>query len=177
MSLSVIDLALLAILAFGAWKGYQQGLVVVLLNTVALIAAIVVGVKFLDEASAFISEHVKTNALLLPILAFGILFGLTFFGMQWFARYTRKTIRYTLFGSVDQALGAVFGTFRMAFVLSSILFALQMIGIEIKNPGKETLYVFPVLVKLGPFTFKMIAPLLPFLRKLLRENQIQTLLK
>lgn len=174
MNISVVDLVLLAILAYGAWRGYQQGLVVVLINTMALIAAIVVGIKFLDQASNFIATHLKTNALLLPFLAFGLLFGLTFYGLTWFAGYTRKTIRYTLFGSLDQLMGSLFGMFRIAFVLSSILFGLQMIGVEFKNPGNEPLYVFPALVQLGPLTFKVLAPLLPFLSKLLEESHIHT---
>lgn len=165
--MNVIDIVLLAALGYGAWRGYQQGLVVVLVNTMALVVAIVVGIKFLHEASELLSTQIQANSYVLPILAFALLFSGTFILLRWFGTYTRKTIRYTLLGSLDQGFGAMFGLFRIAFVLSSVLFGLQLLGIEFKDLGTKPLYVFPALVKLGPFTFKLLAPLLPFLRKVI----------
>lgn len=165
--MNVIDLVLLAALGYGAWRGYQQGLVVVLINTMALVVAIVVGIKFLHQTSEFLSTQIEANSYLLPILAFGLLFTATFFVLRWFGTYTRKTIRYTLLGTLDQGFGAMLGLFRIAFVLSSILFGFQMLGIEFKDLGTKPLYIFPALVKLGPLTFKILSPLIPFLKKLI----------
>lgn len=162
-----IDLCLAGLLAFGAYKGYKMGLAVILINTIALVAAVVVGVRFLDIATEVLGNQISANKLILPILAFGLLFGITYFGLRWFGQITSKSIRYTMIGTLDQAVGSVFGLFRMAFILSSVAFGLQMLGVEIKPSQTETMIIFPALVKLGPACFKFLAPLLPFLKKLL----------
>jgi hypothetical protein len=55
----------------------------------------------------------------------------------------------------------------MAFILSSILFAINLLGIKINLPSEEKLVILPALQKVGPIGFKVLAPLLPFLKKML----------
>jgi membrane protein required for colicin V production len=95
-----------------------------------------------------------------------LLFGLTFFALKWFGKFARSSIKNTLLGPIDQAGGALLGLFRVAFILSSILFGIQIMGVEINYEGTEKMIIFPLLMKLGPISMKWLSPLLPFLKKL-----------
>lgn len=165
--MSIVDLVLAGLLAFGAYRGYTLGFVVMLVNTIALLAAILIALKFMHHATEFLKNQIQNHELVLPILAFGLLFTLTFFGLKALAALTRKSIKFTLLGSMDQVAGALFGTLRMAFILSSILLGLTMIGVEISLPKDQNMVLFPALVKLGPAGFHLLSPLLPFLKNLI----------
>jgi membrane protein required for colicin V production len=162
-----VDIGLALLLLWGAWKGYKTGLVLVLINTLALIAAIVIGFKFLTEATILLDGQIKGGKMILPVLAFILLFGGTYFSLRWFAGFASRSLKQTLLGPVDQAAGAVLGLFRMAFIVSSVLFSFDLLGIKMKLPGNQELILLPALLKFGAFSLKGLAPLLPFLKKLL----------
>ena len=130
--------------------------------------AVVVALRFLDKATIFLAAQIEANKLFMPILAFAGLFCLVFFGLRWFGAITSKSIRYTMLGAVDQAAGAVFGIFRMAFIVSSAAFGLQMMGVSIRPAGIENMVLLPAILQLGPAGFSVLAPLLPFLKKLVQ---------
>lgn len=131
----------------------------------ALILAIVVGFKFLGEASGWLAPYIESQKLLLPILAFLLLAGFTFFGLLWFGKLARKSIRYTLLGAFDRAAGALLGLFRTAFILSSLLFGLEIMQVKIIRNPKEKLWIYQALAQMGPASMKVLRPLFPFLSR------------
>jgi len=165
-----VDIGLLICLAYGAYKGYRSGFVLVLLNTLALVASIVVGFRFLAEASVLINTYLHVGKTILPFVAFIALAVATYFFMKWFAGLASKTLKSTLLGPVDKTAGALFGLFKMAFLLSSIVLGMDLLGVEFKSLGHEKMVVFPALVKLSPTCLKYLAPLLPFLSKFLKPT-------
>jgi len=169
--LNPIDIGLALFLAYGIYQGYKTGFVLVLLNTMALVAAIVVGFKFLAEASVVIDKYLHIGKTILPFVAFFALAVGTFLFMKWFAGIASKTLKSTLLGPVDKTAGAIFGLFKMAFLLSSIALGLNLLGVDVKTLGDEKLIILPALLKLSPMCLKLLAPLLPFLNKFLKENK------
>lgn len=162
-----IDICLVLLLIWGAWKGYKIGLVLVVINTLALVISVIVGFKFLSEASLLLKDHMKGAGMAIPVAAFILLFGITFFSLKWFAGFASRSIKQTLFGPFDQAAGAILGLFRMALMLSSILIGLQLLHIKWNVGQNANLVVLPALQQFGGLSLKLIAPLLPFLKKLL----------
>jgi membrane protein required for colicin V production len=166
--MQLIDLFLAGLLVFGAYKGYKQGLALVVVNTVALFAALLLAFRFLDFTTQLLSKQIESNQYLLPVLAFALLFILSYMLLSWFGKFTSKAIRHTLLGPIDQGAGAFLGLFRMAFILSSLLFGLQILGISFR-PMPENLILLPALAKLGPASFQLVSPLLPFLKKFVQD--------
>ena len=163
-----IDIGLAISLAYGAYRGYKTGFVLVLLNTLALVTAIVIGFKFLTEAGDFIEQYFKIGKTALPFVAFVALAAATYFFMKWFASLAAKTLKGTLLGPVDKTAGTLFGLFKMAFLLSSVALGLDLLGVKVKSFSQEKMIILPALVRLSPFCFKFLAPLLPFLHKFLK---------
>jgi membrane protein required for colicin V production len=153
-------------LAYGAYSGYRTGILLVLVNTLALVAAVVIGFRFLNYAEIFVSEHFQVGKFALPFAAFAGLALVAYFSLKWFGKMASRIIKMTLFGPADQILGALSGLFKMAFLLSSLAFGLDYLGLEVSNYQGKNLYIFPLLVKLGPACFKILGPLLPFLKKM-----------
>jgi len=162
-----IDIGLALLLLWGAYKGYKTGLVLVLINTLALVAAIVIGFKFLAEATLLLEGQIEGGKMALPVVAFVLLFAATYFSLRWFAGFASRSLKQTLLGPLDQAAGTVLGLFRMAFILSSVLFGLDLLHIKIALVNRQELVILPALQKLGTFSLKLLAPLLPFLKKLI----------
>ncbi len=138
----------------------------VLVNTMALVAAVVIGFRFLSLAESFIVQYFKVGKSVLPFVAFACLALGAYFFLKWFGYMASKTIKKTLLGPIDQVLGAVFGLFKIAFLLSSIAFALDFLGVKISQFEGKNMILFPILLKLGPVCFKILGPLIPFLKKM-----------
>lgn len=168
--MAIPDLIIAGLLGYGAWRGWQQGFIVVFINTVALIAAVLVSLKFLHQTTQWLETTTRQPQVVLPILAFGILFTLTFFGLKWLATLTSKSIKMTLLGAADRFAGALFSCLKMAFILSSLVFALKMAGVHWHMLQGEKMILMPAIIDLGPSCFKLIAPLLPFIKKWLSNT-------
>lgn len=168
--MAIPDLIIAGLLGYGAWRGWQQGFIVVFINTVALVVAVLVSLKFLHQTTQWLGSSTKQPQVVLPILAFGLLFTLTFFGLKWLATFTSKSIKMTLLGSADRFAGALFSCLKMAFILSSILFALKMTGVQWSILQGEKMVLMPAIIDLGPSCFHLIAPLLPFIKKWLSNT-------
>ncbi len=159
-------MVLALLLAYGAYRGYRTGILLVVVNTLALVAAVVIGFRFLSYAEAVVAQYFQVGKTVLPIVAFLALVVLAYFSLKWFGKIASRTIKTTLFGPADQLLGALSGLFKMAFLLSSLAFGLDYLGIEVSHYEGKNMVIFPALVKLGPACFKLLGPLLPFLKKM-----------
>ncbi len=164
-----VDWVLGALLLYGAWTGFRSGLVVVVVNTIALLCAVILAFRLLATASEWLGPWVEDDNPLLPLLSFALVFGLTLFGLRWFARFAGKSLRGTLLGPFDQAGGAVLGLFRMGLVLCSVLLSLRALGLKGKIPGAGDSVLIPVLEEVSVQLFGLLRPLLPFLKDFISE--------
>lgn len=159
-----VDWVLGALLLYGAWSGFRSGLVVVVINTIALLCAVILAFRLLTSASEWLQPWVEDDNPFLPLLAFGLVFCLTLFGLRWFAVFAGKSLRKTLLGPFDQAGGAVLGIFRMGLVLCSVLISVRALGLKGKIPGSRHSVFIPVLEDASVHLFGLLKPLLPFLQ-------------
>lgn len=164
-----LDAVLAGILLYSLYRGYRSGLILVVINSIALLLAVAFSFLFLDETCRFLQEYVEQDSVILSVAAFILILVLTFFGLKWFGSLMSSMIRTTLLGPVDQIAGALLGLFRMAFLLGSLLYGLELAGVRIENHVEGELKIFPVLRELGPGCLHLLSPLLPFLREILEK--------
>jgi membrane protein required for colicin V production len=164
-----IDIGLAVLLALGAWQGYKQGIVLLLVNSLAWIAVVVLAFRFLDVISAWLQPYVKAGSFMLPFLSFLLVVVVAAVGIRWIGRILQQAIKKTLLGPLDEAGGAFLGLLRAGFVLSSLLMGLKIMGVKTQLPADTELWLYPVVEKIGPVGLKLLAPLLPFLQELLRK--------
>jgi membrane protein required for colicin V production len=165
-----IDIFLGLCLIYGAYKGYRGGLILVLVNSIALILAVALAFLLLDEAQQIIAAYLNSDSVFLPVLAFIIVFFIVFMGLKWFASFLSSAIRKTLLGTFDQAGGAVLGLFRMAFIIGSVFYGLGLLGIHPEEKLGAELWLLPLLRDTGKGTMGLLAPLFPFLSNILERH-------
>lgn len=165
-----LDIALAAVLLFGTYRGYRTGLLLVLVNSVALILAVSMAFLLLDETQLFLAPYLKEDSFFLPFTAFLLVFFLVYFGLRWFAGFASASIGKSVLSPLNQAGGALFGLMRMAIILGSVLTGLSIIGIRPEEKCSEPLWLLPVLRDTGVRTMGILAPLLPFLKGILEKR-------
>jgi len=171
-----LDLIPGIMLLYSMYRGYKSGFILVLVNSLALLLAVAMAYLFLDETRHFLEEYLEKGKWILSIAAFLLIFFLAFFGLKWFGSLMASTVRSTLLGPLDQAAGALLGLFRMAFILGSLLYGLEIIGIKIETQFEGKLWLLPLLRDMGPGCLNILSPLLPFLREILEKKNMATLL-
>lgn len=163
-------MVLAALMLYGTYRGYRIGLILVIVNSIALLLAAALAFFFLDEMQKILSEYLNPGSWFLPLLAFAAVFFLVFFGLGWFASFASRAIGRSLLSPVNQAGGALFGLFRMAFLIGSVVFGLSLMGIRPEEKIKGELWLLPLLRDTGVQTMGILAPLLPFLRDIAEKR-------
>ncbi|SDN08902.1 CvpA family protein [Siphonobacter aquaeclarae] len=162
--MNFLDLFLLLPLAYGAYTGFQRGVLVEIIAVVAFVVSIILGFKLLNEAIAFISPYVSETIArkFLPYIGFSGVFVLVIFTINRFGWLLRKSIRYTLMGSFDSMAGAVVGLFTYAFGVSLFLWLLSAlhVGYPDKRQAAASM-VYPVIRPLAPKVMDKVASAIP----------------
>jgi membrane protein required for colicin V production len=65
-----IDIVWLIFAVFGIWKGWSQGLIISVFNTLAWVAGIFGAIKFCTIASQFLQDKFDLHSSYLPVISF-----------------------------------------------------------------------------------------------------------
>lgn len=164
-----VDIVLGLLIAYGAYRGYRKGLLIEIIGTVSLVLALFAGFALLDIAVSLLSRYIEGADLILPYVAFFAIF----FGMIWLMRklgwQVRKAVRYTLIGSFDTVAGGIVGALKVLFSISTILWIVNLLGIQIPMQHTEGSFIYPIAVRIGPKAVRVASSVFPFLRDWITE--------
>ena len=150
--MQLIDILILLPTLWGAYIGYQRGIIVEVISIAAFVISVLIGFRVLGYASNWISPYVSSRLTekLMPYIGFGAVFFPIVFLINKLGWVLRKSIRYTVFGSFDSLAGSIVGAFTWAFGISIFLWLVSSIGI--KFPEKETVntHLYPLVKPLAP---------------------------
>jgi uncharacterized membrane protein required for colicin V production len=127
MSLSVVDLVLLAIIVIAFLLGYYQGAIRQVLTLLVWLASFVLAANVRDPLGDFLSRYWTNLPTGYPhMLAFGILF-IVFFVIglllvQW--RY-RRTVIHSRVTVIDELIGGLLGALVAVLVIASFIVVLD----------------------------------------------------
>ena len=167
--LKPLDLLLLCLLLYGAYTGYRKGLLLELVNTIGLLAALIAGFMLLDIGVHFLRPFFPKAGMLLPVAAFIVIFITVLWALRRLAYAVRKIVRQTLFGTLDAAAGGALGLLKIAFSVSTLLWAAGLIGLKLPRSYTDGTFIYPVLRTIGPKGLHLLHYLLPFLTDLVQE--------
>ncbi|MEO1053882.1 MAG: CvpA family protein [Bacteroidota bacterium] len=160
--MSTIDIIILIPLLWGAYRGFQKGLILELLMIAALILGIVLGFKLIYFGMDLLNDHFEMNGQLLPYISFIIIFLLAVFLVSMVGKWFKKLIDYTLIGSIDNFLGALLGLLKWALGLSTILWLSASFDMHLPEKWTDGALIFPYLLNVAPKTAEYVSFLLPF---------------
>lgn len=157
------DIILGIVILSGAISGYREGFLMTAISLVAIILGILGGFMLLGKAMLLLDSNFKIDQGVLPFIAFAIVFVLIVVLVSWIGRLFRDTVRHTFLGGVDQAVGAIIGMVKTAFMLSVVFWILDALKVDIANWfASSRLYAF--LEGFAPLVAGWIGKLIPAFR-------------
>lgn len=119
--MGALDYIILLVLAIGAYSGFKQGLFISIISIVAFIIAIILAFHFMDWGTKQLVPYVTELTFALPFIAFILIFLGVIMLIRGVAFLVKKTLDFTILGSVDSVAGAFLGVAKTAFIISFLL--------------------------------------------------------
>jgi membrane protein required for colicin V production len=150
--MKLIDILILLPILWGAFIGYQRGIIIEVISIAAFVLSVMIGFRILGYATDLISPFISNRLTekLMPYIGFGAVFFPIVFLINKLGWLLRKSIRYTVFGSFDSLAGAIVGAFTWAFGISIFLWLTSSIGIKLPPKETENTYLYPIVKPLAP---------------------------
>lgn len=173
--MSIFDVVIIGLFAFGAFKGYRKGFLLEAVAILSFVLAIIGGFKLLHWGMSILDERFNINGELLPYLSFILIFIVIVVLVNFIGRFLKKILDMTLLGSVDNLAGALLAVLKWAFGISIILWLTNSFGISLQGDWTENSLLYPYLLTLAPRLVDLVSGVLPFATDLF--DTIQELLK
>ena len=148
-----IDFIIIALLAFGLIQGFIDGLIIELAELAALVAGIWGAIRFSGWTADKLDVWFDMQAGWTGIVAFAITFTAIVIVIYLIGRIIDSMMKAISLGFVVKSLGAVFGVFKTALILSVIFVFLNTID--------EKKHFLPSATISGSILYNPIADLVP----------------
>lgn len=156
--MNYLDFIILIPLVWGAWKGFQRGLVFEIAMLIGLILGIYLAFKFSSLVETLIAEYFNGSSIL-PYVSFFLIFISVIILMVMLAKLLEAVLKITALNPFNKIAGALFGCIKFALVLSIILSLLRPVNaktelISIKTRSESLLY--DPVISVGGYLFPAI---------------------
>lgn len=147
--------------------GFRKGLLLELVSLVALVLAILGGLKLLDSALPIMRDFIGDAHGLLPFVTFLVVFVGIVLLVRIIGLVLKKVVDFTPFGLFDNVLGGLLGALKWCVALSLLLYVSEMAGISISKETADASVVYPVVLKTTPYALDILSYVLPFVKALI----------
>ena len=158
--MNVLDAIIAIPVLFGAYKGFQKGVLMELVTFLALGMALVASFFFMNLGVHYLKPYLGEHSLM-PVLSFVIIFIGVLFVVYYIGKMLKKLLDITLFGSIDNFLGGLLGMLKWALVFSVFLWLFDKGGIILPKSFTAGSLLFPYLSLYAPKLMAFIATVLP----------------
>ena len=116
-----IDWGIISLILYQAIKGFRYGFIQILLDTIGILAGIFIGLKFYTLLSIPLTAYVKIPELYAIVIAFFILWAITFALANLVSKLVSKLLKISGLNIINRLLGFSFGTAKGIIILIPIL--------------------------------------------------------
>jgi len=88
-------------------------------------------------------------------------------GIKAGAKIIKRVIDFTVFGFLDNIIGAIAGVIKWAFILSVIFWVFDSVGFQFEERFGRNSVIFPYIENVGPALFRWLSSMIPFIRDLI----------
>ena len=125
--MNYIDLILLILLLWSAYRGFKNGLIIEAASLAALILGIFGAIRFSGLTADILVTKFGWETQYLSLIAFAITFVIIVILVHLLAHAIDKLVKAIALGFINRILGILFGILKTAFILSIILVILNTI--------------------------------------------------
>ena len=157
--MNVLDIVLAALILFGFVRGLMKGFFVEIASVIALIAGVYGAIHFSNFAATFIDENSQWDVKTVNIVAFAVTFLIIVLVIALAGKALTKLADFAALGILNKLLGAIFGSLKIAVILSVILLVFDSLNRAIPftdaNTIEESMLYEPVK-SLVPLLFPVV---------------------
>jgi membrane protein required for colicin V production len=169
--MSIADILLLLLLAFGAYGGYQKGLILEVISLLALVLGVIGGIRLLHWGMDLLGSAYDGFGPLLPLLAFLFIFVLIIVAVSLIGQVLKKVIDWTPLGVVDNIAGAAIGVLKWALGLSILMLITAQLNMDLPARLTKDSVIYPHIAGVAPMVFEWISYLFPAFGQMLTSLQ------
>lgn len=133
-----IDIIIGALLVFGFYKGFKNGLFVELATLIAFFVGIFIAIKFSYIASGILEKNVSWSPKTIQVFAFVLTLGLVILGIHLLAKLLSGIASFAFLGWANTLVGGIFGALKTALIIGVVLNLFQKVNINDMLISKET---------------------------------------
>lgn len=135
--MNTFDVIITALLLIGLIRGLFRGLFVEVASLVALIAGIYGAIHFSYFAGNILANNVSWNEQYITIVSFAITFVIIVIVIALLGKLLTKIADFAALGLLNKFLGALFGTLKIALILSIVLLVFSKLNNAIPFLSEE----------------------------------------
>ena len=160
----MLDLIIIVFLAMGAYSGYKQGLFISILSIVAFVIAVILAFHLMDWGAGILAERVDQLTFFLPFVAFLMIFLGVILIIRGLAYLVKKTLDFTILGSVDSIAGGILGIFKTAFILSLLLWIANSFEFFVSQEWISDSQSYDFIQPIAPFVITYLDQFTPIIK-------------
>ena len=166
--MNYLDIIIAIPLIWGAYKGFQRGLIFEVAMIIGLVMGFYLAFKF-STLFEGVTKKIFSNGTFLPYFTFFVVFVVVILIMVLLAKFFEEILKISNLNLFNKITGALFGLIKSGLIMSIILMVFRPIDdrIEIIKPEikKESLLYSPV-TKVSQYIF----PALSDMQKVFKKN-------
>ena len=159
--MSGLDIGLIILSIFGAYKGYRQGFLMELFSLAGIVLGILGGFKLMGLALVLLSDWIDIDKKILPYVAFAIVFLLIVIVVNLVGRMLRASIDKSFLGRIDEAAGGILGLLKTAFLLSVGLWLIDSLHVTFIDEWMKESKVAPLIAGIAPVVTSWVSEFIP----------------
>lgn len=137
--MNVVDILILAPIAWTVINGFRKGVIIELSGFIALILGVYGAVKFGTYLETHLTQVKEIDDSFIPILAFLLTFIGIVIAVHFLAKLIHKVVHLAAMGMANRISGAVFGLLKGALIVMALAFVFDRINDHIEVVDHATL--------------------------------------
>ena len=142
--MNYLDIALIIPIVYGLIQGFSRGIVKEVTSLVSLIIGVYIAINFSFYLDVHLEGLIQKNKELIPIISFTIVFAATLIVIRVIGYLLEKITNALALGIISKLLGAIFGSIKIAVLLSALIFFEQKIELIPKDVLKNSILKEPI---------------------------------
>jgi membrane protein required for colicin V production len=160
----MLDLIIVVILAIGVYEGFKEGLFIGILSVVAFVFALILAFHFMNWGADFLSKRVDEMTFMLPLVAFMLIFLGVILIIRGLAFLVKKTMDFTILGSVDNIAGGILGFFKTVFILSLFIWIAGSFEFSVPKDWIRDSNIYAYIEPIAPLTIDALDDYAPIVK-------------
>lgn len=169
--MSALDLVIAVFLILGAYSGYREGLFISIISTVAFVVALIMAFHLMDWGAEMLAKNVTELTFALPFVAFIIIFMGVILIIRGLAFLVKKTLDFTILGSMDSLAGGLLGVLKAAFVISFFIWVAASFEFNLNEDWLADSKTYSFIQPIAPVVIKGLDNYLPIFSEVISTIQ------